>query len=91
MSFDIKEKNMIKEEINICEIIEDLYDERDISLSEFRRQVNIGDLIDEITKSLNEKQAKMFTKLQDLQTQEDFDNQKRLIAFVLNFINATRK
>ncbi len=82
---------MIKEEINICEIIEDLYDERDISLSEFRRQVNIGDLIDEITKSLNEKQAKMFTKLQDLQTQEDFDNQKRLIAFVLNFINATRK
>lgn len=82
---------MIKEEINICEIIEDLYDERDISLSEFRRQVKIGDLIDEITKSLNEKQAKMFTKLQDLQTQEDFDNQKRLIAFVLNFINATRK
>ena len=57
---------MIKYQIDLVDIIEQAYIKREIPLSEFRKEVHDGEIIDKFTASLTKEQNEVFQKIDDI-------------------------
>ena len=82
------EVEMEKEKVDIVEIIYEKFAERDISVKEHLEGLEVTKAFERLLDKLDGKLKKEFQDYDILSCQFECENQKRLIVYVLSFVNS---